>query len=108
MSNSNLKTETIRFLEISKKTPADVRWVGSIDGLMALSWDDVITARCDHEGIGLPGCNTCDPMNRVHYAAPPAPASRIVVDPDHHVFVADPPPSPVLPSAGYYQTHPKA
>ena len=39
----NLLTETIRMLESFEKCPGDVFWVGSLDGTLALSWDEWAT-----------------------------------------------------------------
>lgn len=38
--NKNLLKETLNVLERNGKTPADVEWVGSADGMLAISWKE--------------------------------------------------------------------
>jgi hypothetical protein len=37
---SNLLKETLEILEENNRNPSQVRWVGSIDGKYAISWDE--------------------------------------------------------------------
>ena len=51
----NLYDETARMLEVNGKGPADCRWVGSVDGSMAISWAafEVIAKRTNYDaGFG--------------------------------------------------------